>query len=412
MKETKQKGAALIIFAVIFALAATAFLISQLDASGVKIERDKKTSLALAEAKVALIGSIVGTNNIAEPTYLPNPDLKLSPVIPEGSESGDLGASDISLIGKFPWYSLGVSPLRDGWNECLWYVVSGRFKKSPHSSVFNWDTQGQITVVNENGNTVASNLAALIISPGAILAGQDRKLAPDTPQCGGNYDAKNYLDAYNSTNAVAGEVNYFEGSTNSRLAPNDNDKTFVLAQNDFYNDQFSFVTVDEIFIPIIRRSDFANQIDALLNDADLISIANEIAITSLTTTPPNPSNLKGTGNLELDCGCVIPNCATQKIISNADNQKFCENWRDMLLLTQLPSASTIKINGVDTSCNRLLIFGGQKTVAQARITTANRSAPANYLEDNLSAFIASSADFEGMSKFNANNPSADILKCI
>ncbi len=41
MKLLKQKGLALIIFALILALAATAFLVSQLDGIGIKIERNK-----------------------------------------------------------------------------------------------------------------------------------------------------------------------------------------------------------------------------------------------------------------------------------------------------------------------------------------------------------------------------------
>lgn len=393
MQKSKQNGAVLIIFTFIFALVATAFLISQLDAKGLKIVRDKKTATALAEAKAALIGSVASVIDIASPAYLPNPDLKLGATV-EGRQALSSGAVDISLIGKFPWRDLGVSPLRNGWNECLWYAVSGRFKNFPSTSMFNWDTQGQITVIDGNGNTLASNLAALIISPGVVLSGQNRQLvAIDTPQCGGNYDARNYLDSYSSANAVTGEVNYFAGSTNNRQAPNTNSKKFVLTQNDFYNDQFIFVTIDEIFRPLIRRSDFSVQVSALLDDVEFKSHAQATVV----------AGSKGTDNI---------NCSS--IVTNANNKVFCNNWKEMLLLTELPVASPIVIDAMPTTaCSRVLTFGGQKTGVQTRLTTVNKSNPANYLEGtNLTAFNAPNNNFNGTSVFNAANSSADILRCL
>lgn len=397
MQKPNQKGAALIIFALILVLAATAFMVSQLDSSGINIERDKKTAGKFAQAKTALIGSVISTANIASPSYLPNPDLKLGATI-EGRQALSSGAVDISLIGKFPWRALGVSPLKDGWNECLWYVVSGRFKNFPSTSVFNWDTQGQITVIDANGTILASNLAALIVSAGALLSGQDRQLAAiDTPQCGGNYDVRNYLDSYNLVNAVAGEVNYFAGSTNNRQAPNANNKEFVLTKNDFYNDQFAFVTVDEIFRPLIRRSDFSVQVNALLDDVEFKSHAQAIVV----------AGSKGTSNV---------NCAT--ILTNVNNKEFCDNWMEMLLLAELPTTSPIIVDGAATTpCSRILIFGGQKTGVQTRLSAANKNDPANYLEGiNLTEFntpIANGINFNGVSTFDVNiSTSADILRCL
>jgi hypothetical protein len=392
MHERNQKGAALIIFMAVFALLITAFLVSQLNADSDKILRGKKTVMALAEAKSALIGFVTRTDNIANPSYLPNPDLKLG-ATEEGRQAISSGSADISLIGKLPWRALGIAPHRDGANECLWYVVSGRYKNFPSTSVFNWDTQGQITVIDENGNTLASNLAALIVSPGVLLAGQDRQtVANDTPQCGGNYDARNYLDSYLPMNAVAGEVNYFAGSFH-REAPNTNDKIFVLAKNDFYNDQFLFVTMGEIFSPLIKRSDFSLQVNALLNDAELQSHLQSISV----------AGSKGTDNV--DCGLIV---------TSANNKVFCDNWKEMLLLADLPTPSPIVIDGASTTnCSRVLIFGGQKTDTQARSTMINKSNPANYLEGaNIIAFNASNNNFNGASGFDADNSSADILKCL
>ena len=394
-RKYNQQGITLIMLILIVALAAAAYLVNLLDANAVKIERDKRTATALAEAKAALIGYAASNSAVNSVGYLVNPDLGPG-VNTEGSAAGSTGAADFSLIGKLPWRTLGLPPTKDSSGECIWYIVSGRFKNSPKTSVFNWDTQGQIDIIDSDGNTIAANLAALTVSPNSPLDLQSHVLADTTlNQCGGNYDAKNYLDSYNSVNAIDGEVNYFVGSTNNRQAPNANNKRFVLAKNNYYNDRFLFVSVDEIFSIISRRSDFSIQITALLDDVDFKSHLQAVTITGN----------KGTGNV--DC----------TLISNANNKTFCNNWKEMLLLSQLSPPSPITIDGVTTAtCARVLIFGGQKTGVQVRLTTTNKDDPANYLEGaNLSAFvtpIASNNNFVGVSTFDANSPSKDILRCL
>jgi type II secretory pathway pseudopilin PulG len=381
-----QLGGALIIVVVILLLAASGALFSLLDGRSVKIERDKKTAAVLAEAKLALIGFAIGKTPVNEAGYLPNPDFHLSPIIAEGSQVGVAAATDITVLGKFPWYSLNTPPFKDGWNECLWYVVSGRNKANPQTAVLNWDTLGQIDVIDDGGNTLASNLAALIVSPGRALAGQDRSLvAADTPQCGGSYDAINYLDAYDATHAIAGAVNYFATSTNHRQAPNTNSKVFVLAQNSDYNDRFVFVTIDDIFRPLMRRSDFSEQITALLADPYLQTVAI--------------SGSKGTSSI---------NCAL------TSNTEFCTNWKEMLLMVKLAVPAPITVDGdAIANCSRVLIFAGQKIAGQMRLTAVDKSDAANYIEGTkLSAFSLGTNNFVGVSEFAAANPSADVLLCV
>jgi len=64
----------------------------------------------------------------------------------------------------------------------------------------------------------------------------------------------------------------------------------------------------------------------------------------------------------------------------------------------------------------VLIFGGQKTAAQTRLTAADKADPANYLEaHNLSTFavpVALSGNFSGASTFSANSASNDLLRCL
>ena len=208
-RRNKQAGAGLIIFFLVLVLAFSTYIISLFDSNSVKFEQDERASLTLSNAKSAVIGYAVKAATVSSSGFLPNPDMGIGT---EGSAAGSFSgnAADLSLIGKLPWATLGLPVSKDHSGECIWYVVSGRFKNSPKTAILNWDTQGQIDVIDDNGNIIAQNLAALIVSPGRLLNGQSHVLDdPDFVQCGGNYNAQNYLDSFSASNAIAGEVNYF-----------------------------------------------------------------------------------------------------------------------------------------------------------------------------------------------------------
>jgi hypothetical protein len=380
----KQHGAALLIMLVILVVAIAAVLVNSLTSSTVKTARQESTSTALAQAKDALIGDTISLSSVNSVGYLRLPDLGATgATFTEGISSAPPNFTgnnkDYSVIGKVPWKTLGISPSRDGQGECIWYVVSGRFKNYAQTDTLNWDTLGQIDVIDGNGNAIASNIAALLVAPGQPIDAQIHTLSnPVYTQCGGNYDVRNYLDAYNSSDAISGEVNYFTGSTNNRVALNASNKRFVLAKNDHYNDQFLFVTTDDVFRPITRRSDFSSQISALMNDTYFQSVVI--------------TGSKGTASV------ICSGLSTA-------NQTFCANWLEMLLLK--PTTGP---------CSRVLIFGGKKTATQVRLTATDKSNPANYLEaPNLAAFAApasTSNNFSGSLTFDANNPGADLLRCL
>ncbi len=149
------------------------------------------------------------------------------------------------------------------------------------------------------------------------------------------------------------------------------------------------------FAPLILRADFSNQISALLDDAAFQTHLQAIAI----------SGNKGTANIDCD------------LTANVSNRTFCQNWSEMLLLTALPAPSTITIDGLATPvCNRVLIFGGQRTAMQTRVTAADKNTAANYLEGvNLAAFaipVANNNNFVGNATFNPNVSSVDLLRCL
>jgi hypothetical protein len=396
-KFHSQQGGALIILLVVLVLAGMSAFFISFSSTDFKVEREKKTATSLAEAKVALVGYAVRNTTVTGLGYLPNPDLGPGMNV-EGSSVAAIGGVDISVVGKLPWRTLGIAMQKDGADECLWYVVSGRLKVNPATGVLNWDTLGQIDVMDVAGNLLATNVAAMIIAPGQSLNGQNRQLVDaGLVHCGGNYDARNYLDAYDLANAIAGQVNYYSGSVNNRLAGDTANKQFILANNGFYNDRFSFITVEDIFSIIIRRSDFSAQITNLLDDPDFRLEAETKVVSGPAT--------KGTDNI------VCNN------LSNLNNRTFCNHWKEMLLLTQLPVADSIMIDGAATaSCSRVVIFGGKRLAGQTRLVIADKNTPANYLEGiNVAAFatpVANNNSFSGVSVFSPNDPSADVMRCL
>src|SRR3990167_9391829 len=131
---TKQRGAALLIMLVVMIIGAITIFVSSLNSSALKIERDKATAAALAQAKDALIGYAItyGDTHISQVHgYLPCPDPNgIAGANAEGS-SETCGTKNVSTIGRLPWKTLGLSPLHDGNGECLWYAVAGTYKNNP-----------------------------------------------------------------------------------------------------------------------------------------------------------------------------------------------------------------------------------------------------------------------------------------
>jgi hypothetical protein len=391
----QQQGAAIIFMLLIVILGIASLLVSSLNHTTLKINRDQKTTGALSLAKMALIGDSVSQMPITSAGYLRLPDLgfTLSMIPAEGSAAPNFSGNnkDYSVIGKLPWRTLGLEPLYDGQGECLWYMVSGHFKNTPSTNSLNWDTPGQINLVDAGGNIIANNLAAVIVATGPALDGQNRTQSDAAyTQCGGNYDARNYLDPYVSSNAASEPANYFSGSLNNRVTANTFNSTMTMKGSPHNNDRFLLITPDEIFRIVIHRADFSMQISSLLHD---VYFQNVIV-----------SGSKGTGNVNCD-------------LLDPGNRSFCKNWLEMLLLTQLSTPSPVSIDGALTGeCSRILIFGGAKNVNQLRLSSANKASPANYLEGvNLAAFatpVALAGHFAGTSLFNASHPGTDVLSCL
>jgi Tfp pilus assembly protein PilV len=265
-----QRGVAILAMLIAIALfGVVAYTVLSIDASNAAA-RDARTQAALSEAKQALIAwsaTYMATHPPSSSTadalqpvlgLLPCPDQGPSAwggVGREGVATGSCDNAGVTQLGRLPWSTLAVTPLRDGDGECLWYVVSGSFKNSPKRPMVNRDTPGLIDVVAPDGTGVADRgldrAAAVVIAPGSVVGAQVRGAADATqvPQCGGNYTAANYLEA----REVQGEGSPVDNGVVSTVA-NAITKLVRGDRTATFNDRVMVITVRELYDGIERQA--------------------------------------------------------------------------------------------------------------------------------------------------------------
>lgn len=247
----RQRGQVLLLLLLVLVTGAAYLLMQSLSAASIATERDRITQQALAEAKAALIAYAVTyseTHPGSAPGYLPCPDMSAGGVGSEGSAEGSCGAKDVSVIGRLPWKTLGLPPLRDGAGECLWYALSGAYKNNPKTDLMNSNTSGQFEVMGPNGTTYVagpepeSRAVAIVFAPGVPIAGQARGSVGAATQCGGNYIAANYLDTDKEID-------------NSALSPGAKAVTRFIAgaPSRSFNDRLLAIRHDELFTAINKK---------------------------------------------------------------------------------------------------------------------------------------------------------------
>ena len=407
----RQRGAALMIILMIAGVLAAFFAVRALN--GANTERDKVTAAALAQAKEALIGYAVAyrdTHADQVNGYLLLPDLgttkNLMPGLGEGASAGNFltNGANLSVVGRLPWRSLGLPALRDSQGACLWYAVSGAYQNEQTAPLMNWDTLGQFETFRSNGtpagtiSTVGVNLhnrpVAVIFAPGSVLAGQVRGPvgADAVTECGGNYNARNYLDTFNPNPLINNIVNYFGGlNFASGVFPIATPKQLAFGPvldgtgNTLVNDRMLTITSDELFRSIKRRNDFKTDVDSMVED--IAQCLNNLPPASL---PVASLTNKGVGDFPAAVP-LPPDPTPLDVLSTCrpivqQRLNVLQNWQDNLLYTRPAVAATV---GVAT-CNAVLFFSGERRANQARATAADRSLAANYLEGtNATLFPAS-----------------------
>lgn len=386
--RASQQGASLLIFALVLISAVLGFFLTRLNSLTLNTQRDQITSDALAQAKEALIGFAAtyrdthpdsGNNNDKLLGYLPCPDTD------NDGTSDSCGATDVSLIGRLPWKTLGLPPLRDGSGECLWYAVSGHAKDTPKTDVLNWDTLGQFIVRDADGTILAGTSAherplAVILAPRPPLGTQTR-LSAGASECGGSNTPADYLEGIGTLGT---------GDTTLTLASTDS------IRNGTNNDRGLTISGPEIFERIKKRQDFAGDITTLLD-----KLKNELDGIPAASLPTGLTTVLGTS------GCPLADT-----VSDQKDAYFRCNWSDNLKYFASPPAppSPVTINGA--SCNAALFFSGERVAGQSRATAADKLIASNYLEGASSTVFSVGGNYTFNEVFNYKLPGTDLARCI
>ena len=417
--KAKQKGVALIIFAVLFALVATAFLVSRLDGVSIKIERERETASSLAKAKAGLIGY---ATSYRRPGALPCPDTNN-----DGSTDPNGNIGCYSNIGRLPWKTLGIEDVRDGNGDRIWYAVSASFRNVPSSIIINSDDSvGTINICPVGGCGDSSPIptppinvplpflkqqSAVIFSSGFPLTGQSRNDGVDTnPNPAINIDnAKkpiNYLDA-----VVLGG-NQFNNATGSISG---NDFTLGAATSTF-NDRLLSLSTNEIFTNVDKRMLSKKTLAGIASC--LIEYANRNA-TAIDKRLPWPTPLvmpdytntinyddattRYTGRMPYHIASSTNTLPAHDWSTNGpttrDRMVSCSNWpewwnnwknyvfyavsKDFAPDTTAPQSclgNCVSVDGVGPFA-AVLIFSGKKLAGQNRISNLDMGNPVNFLED-------------------------------
>lgn len=401
----RQRGVALMLLLMLVSVGALAVFVSGLNRATLQLERDRITAAALAQAKEALIGYAatyrdthpdIGGNRDKLFGYLPCPDTNN-----DGFAEPSCGSKDVSVIGRLPWKTLGLPPLRDGSGECLWYAVSGRFKNNTKTDVLNWDTLGQLNIQDAAGVALFGAAAAVIFSPHGIIGSQDRYVL-GTSECGGNTTIAAYLDG--SDPLYAGTAPAANATSTLTFS------TIDSVKNATNNDQGLWLSTNEIFDRIKRRSDFATDITNMLNDIKDQASKNSVCIAVATIKSPKPAPVIDEPGVLLKSVGFAPDIYQLCISSDATRRmNVFDNWRNNVLYAVCPGgAACLSVNG-DANCAAVAIFSGEKTSGKLRPSDKS----INYLEGvNLFAFTSSSTMLVGTGPYAYKSSLTDIALCI
>ena len=484
VQARQSRGFVLITILAILALGTLYLILEQLSPLSISALRARKTDAALNTARDALIGYMArfreeqandgqpgkpygyvllpdlgsGRNNNPASNCVDGAGNKL-----EGCDANaftgiayDANGLPPTVIGRFPWRTLGTGPLRDGNGECLWLVVSathGRIlRTSPAATppAMNWDTPAQLDIRVARGATaLASEIAnphdrplLIVFAPGALLSGQDRSasLTDNVTECGGNYGAQNYLDPKTLT-ALGGVSNYFSGVTNQASGDTSAIKPFSVhgivqrrgsdstlwaetcpsgAECEVVaNDRGLALKPDQVFKAVRGSASFRADVNTLL-ERMVGCLRDQIA----SGTAVSPLTMAGIGTPPSDKSVgKVPTSASTCYGDSVEPLGYYGNYADQILVAACtPISSCLSVtkteDGTTQNCAAALLFAGQRSSGQYRSTDTERGVPANYLEGgNLTSFTTTGATaFSGPVTFTAvsssQTASQDIVRCI
>lgn len=479
-----SRGFALMAALVALTLATLSYIVGQLSPLAQQLQNSQRQASALIQAQDALIGYALRYREEMEndsPTkpgrmygYLPLPDLgssrnnNVSSICVDTSGNAlegcdanyytgigyDSNGMGFTAIGRFPWRMLGTGPLKDADGECLWLIVSGGHGRIQRASppatppAMNPDTLGQLDVlVARDSNVLMSVLTtaherpiAIVFSPGPTLAGQDRSrsITDRVNECGGNYNAANYLDPSISA-LLPGFSNYFSGSTNNASGDTSittkslstsgtiqkrSDNSHLISTpcpqdvtcSTVANDRGLAISSDRIFDKLRSSSRYTNDLNALLD-----RIANCLRDNITAGTFPTPDTIAGyTAPADKIAGRVASGQSCYD--DTKDPLGYFSNYKDLIFVAKPVTGNfTATIDGVSHTCAAVIVYANQRNntagAIQLRSNTTERNTLANYLEgNNLASFTSTGSAFSGAGKLASisghQTAYQDILRCV
>lgn len=249
----KQKGATLILAAFIIAIAATVFVLKSYNPAQLRLEQDKKTYLALNEAKQALVAWAV--SNSVNPGQMPFPDRNTDGNYDGRSDcpSPVSAFSHSFLIGQLPLHGqtnpcvspqtgLGIDT-KDGGGNPLFYAVSRNLVHKYDAptgnpiinpSIISSPTYPWLRMVDADGVLISDRVAAVVIASGDAIGLQNRA---------GVANVNNYLDTFLIGSAAVSNSNY-----------DVNDEDFAISRKEQgANDKLVYITIDELMAALEKR---------------------------------------------------------------------------------------------------------------------------------------------------------------
>jgi len=373
-----QRGVVLLLFIFLLLGIGTTIALSALNGAQGRLERERKTQIALAQARDALIAYAAANKTL--PGRLPCPEETAAIGLPlEGSAQSSCSNS-VPVIGRLPWRTLGLDRLLDGVGEALWYVRSPGFSTPPINS----DTPGQLQL-----DGISNSAVALIISPGAPLAGQNRP----PPTAASPPDPTQYLDLGN----VSGSAYVSTGTPSN------------------FNDRVLPLTKEQLFHAVETR--VTREVRVALEQYYVINgYYPKPALFADTTCLGTGSNNSTCLNNAASCNAIV---CRGRIPANADTGStaaawpplsilrgttgispdwFQKNgWRELIYYAVAPACAEVACSGsayLQLQNPPPSAIGGLKAIAigsgpalsgQIRSSSSDKATLSNYLEDkNLS----------------------------
>ncbi len=472
LNNKKQKGAILILFFLIILIIVSSVLVSHLDRSKEsvlenKIFEDQHNARILAEAKAALLGFAAGyaETHLGQPVgYLICPDND-----GDGSADPPCKEKSKSVLGCFPYRTLGTPKLTDYLGNELWYAVSGTYKDNPKQGLTS-DTNGLFQIYDQNNNIKVGSgeidrAIAIVFIPNQPINGQTR----GTLDCS---KPENYLDTFNGINNAKGtKSGAISGNSGSENLPTILPSTFISSpKTNTFNDQMIWITQND-YIPIYEKMNqwVAKRVQHCLNlyvksnnehvpwVADLVIDGSDLNYKDtkdklfghipldLSNTSASNSAMKNFWNTDTWLEetynkiynkpiKVADNCATKsppcKCFENGSNDddgywgKWWNEWKEMVFIAInkqfVPSVSDINDNTKDSNLSldgmkakAIITASGKKLANQNRTTLLDKKDITNYLETSNSNDFGVCLDYAPNEIFPAccNTPIPKCCKC-